>query len=207
MTTREVKPGALAQLRAPVVALGAQRESWRVIPLTQGYSAIIDEVDAPRVLKLKWNVHKNKYQVSAVASINGHNIYLHRFILEAQPGQVIDHINRDKLDNRRSNLRFCTTSQNLANRRAPKTASGYRGVRQENRRGKLQFHARVERGGRVYYGPRRSSAVEAAADYDALALHHYGEFAVLNFPDKAVRAALQGFVATIADWRQREVRS
>lgn len=48
--------------------------------------------------------------------INGKNDAIHRVIMGKKPGYEVDHINRDKLDNRRSNLRFVTHQQNLSNR-------------------------------------------------------------------------------------------
>lgn len=57
-------------------------------------------------------------------------IYLHRFILDAKKDQEIDHINRNGLDNRRSNLRFCTSFQNKLNQKIRKDSLlGIQGVR------------------------------------------------------------------------------
>jgi len=64
-----------------------------------------------------------------VACINGKKTYLHQLILGRKDGFVIDHINRDKLDNRRENLRFITQRQNCLNVKLNKNnTSGHRGI-------------------------------------------------------------------------------
>src|SRR4051794_15312209 len=93
------------------------------IPLSQGYYAIVDDEDFDRVSQFKWSVHvpKGKGPRSAMRSLKRKNgrrksITMHRFILNAKPGQMIDHANRNPLDNRRCNLRFCNDTQNTVNK-------------------------------------------------------------------------------------------
>ena len=88
--------------------------------------ALIDYQDAPTAGMHRWCRHTAGYCVSR---INGKLVFLHRFIMNAQPGQMIDHINHDKMDNRRSNLRFVDNSQNVWNQSMKKNNhSGVRGV-------------------------------------------------------------------------------
>lgn len=64
-----------------------------------------------------------------VAYINSKKTYLHQFIMGKKEGFVIDHINRNPLDNRRKNLRFVTQRQNCLNRSINKNnTSGHTGV-------------------------------------------------------------------------------
>ncbi len=85
------------------------------------------------------------------AKINGKNVRLHRFLLNVVDASVvIDHKNLDKLDNRRSNLRKATQSQNMANRLKPKhNSSGYKGVYWSNTYHKwcsrIQFNNKIFR--------------------------------------------------------------
>jgi len=61
--------------------------------------------------------------------------YLHREIMKAEKSFVVDHINGDKLDNRKQNLRICTQQQNCFNSKIPTTnSSGVRGVYWCNKR-------------------------------------------------------------------------
>lgn len=66
----------------------------------------------------------------ATTRTNGNRIFMHRLILGAKKGQIVDHINGDRLDNRKRNLRICTTGENLANQSKPypSSTSGLRGV-------------------------------------------------------------------------------
>lgn len=82
----------------------------------------IDAEDLDRVLLYKWHVTEMKGNSRYIrGSIKNHNIFLHRYILKAESGEIVDHINRNGLDNRKSNLRIVTASENSAN---SKTRSG-----------------------------------------------------------------------------------
>lgn len=87
--------------------------------------AFIDDRDYKRVKKHKWY---RSHQGYAITNIDGKRVYLHRFILGYPDGSV-DHISRIKLDNRRSNLRICTTQENVRNSNLSRAnTSGYKGV-------------------------------------------------------------------------------
>src|SRR4051812_25890520 len=70
---------------------------------------LIDEEDYENINKYKWSL-------SDGYAISWKNGRMHRFIMNAEKGQIVDHINGNKLDNRKSNLRFVTASQNAQNR-------------------------------------------------------------------------------------------
>jgi len=96
---------------------------------------IIDAEDLERVLELgRWGLlSRNKHgrYVRHQGTINGKKVttHLHRFIMDCPDGYVVDHINRDTLDNRKSNLRILTPNENSANRNSESQGvSGYRGV-------------------------------------------------------------------------------
>lgn len=80
------------------------------IKLTKNKSALIDDEDFDRVSKNSWSYHHSGYVVRGKPQAS-----LHRFIMEAKKGQIVDHINRNRLDNRKKNLRFSTTRQNQFN--------------------------------------------------------------------------------------------
>jgi hypothetical protein len=77
-----------------------------------------DPEDADRVGMVKWHRHPGGY---ANGWLNGEKVLMHRFILGVKSGQIVDHVNGDKLDNRRCNLRVCTVSQNQMNRHGDRT--------------------------------------------------------------------------------------
>ena len=87
---------------------------------------IIDGSDYERVSHHKWWIHTLGYIYTRV---NKKYLYLHRFILDTPKGMVTDHINGDKLDNRKVNLRICSTRENVINCKLSKNnTTGFRGV-------------------------------------------------------------------------------
>lgn len=168
----------------------------KTIPLTQGQSAIVDDDDYDRLSCYKWCAQKTAlgdyYAVRAVPAPElgfrgGRKArkkeHMHRVVL-GDVGET-DHINRNKLDNRKQNLRLASKSQNLANRGKPKGKyySSFKGVTWQKRNKKWQSAIGVN-GKNLYIG-QFNSEIEAATAYDAAALVHFGEFADLNFKAKA----------------------
>jgi hypothetical protein len=115
----------------------------------------------------------------AVRHHRGKMIYMHRVIMKAPKGRVIDHINGQRLNNRKSNLRPCTEQQNLCN----KASRGeFAGIYRHKNGGKYYGRATKNRN-TVHVGPF-NDPTEAARARDRLALELHGEFAWLNFPDE-----------------------
>lgn len=84
-----------------------------------------DEADAKFVESHTWCLTAGY----PATGLNGKTQYLHRLLLNASPGSIIDHINGDKLDARRSNLRFVTHAENLQNQKLrTDSKTGIRGV-------------------------------------------------------------------------------
>lgn len=106
-------------------------------------------------------------------------VSMHRLILNADSDSVIDHINGNGLDNRRSNLRIATRQQNSFNQRGTSTKSPYKGTFFEKSSG--LWRASICVNGKKISGGRHQSIIDAAKAYDALAVKHHGEFARLNF--------------------------
>jgi hypothetical protein len=145
------------------------------IPLSNGELAIVDLEDVPRLLKYSWHGRKGKYGTYAAAS---KNIKMHAFILGAG---LVDHENRDTLDNRKTNLRHVTKQQNALNRTRSNTI-GFKGV--SFTRGRYQARLSVD-GKNIHIG-MYATAEEAARAYDAAMLEWAGPYAVLNFPKETV---------------------
>jgi hypothetical protein len=153
----------------------------REIPLTKGKVALVDDEDYERVMEAGPWQYSDRYAVGR--PYGKQRIYLHRFILGLTPGDgnEVDHINQDKLDDRKQNLRLCTRSQNNANRGAYRNnTSGYKCVYFDQKRGEYQAYILVNRH-KIHLG-RFATAKEAARAYDKAAPLYFGEFALLNFP-------------------------
>lgn len=149
-----------------------------IIKTKSGDSILIDDSDEPVLSKYSWHLidkGRNKY---AAAHINGKRVRMHRLLMDVKPGEIVDHINGDKLDNRRSNLRICSASQNSCNRgKTVKNKSGYKGV--VLNRGRYVVAIRLQ--GKAYSFCSYKTAKEAAHVYDQVAMQLHGEFAATNF--------------------------
>lgn len=149
------------------------------ILLQDGTYAIIDEEDFELVSNESWaaNASRNRPVATAVRSTK-RRMFLHRLIMNARPEQMIDHINGDIRDNRRSNLRLCTYSENSRNFRKTSGLSRFKGVDLHKKSGTWRA--------RIYIAPKQillgkfKTEREAAEAYDRAAKLHYGEFAATN---------------------------
>ncbi len=148
----------------------------KLIPLTKGQVARVDDEDFERLSIHKWSFQSSGY---AVRHTQKAHVYMHRDILGATPGIQADHINGDRLDNRRANLRAANAMQQQGNRRlAPDNKTGYRGV--QLRTGKSPWIAQIGHNYRMHHLGRFETAEEAAAAYDTAARLYFGEFARTN---------------------------
>ena len=154
------------------------------IQLAKGGVAMVDDADFPQLSRYRWYLHPAGYAIRFEAS-NGsmRSYYMHRDVTGAPSGHEVDHVNRDKLDNRRENLRLCSRSQNNVNvvRASYPNSTGFRGVFYIEARG--QWCAQIWANGRHLKLGRWRSPEDAARAYDSAARELHGEFAVLNFPD------------------------
>jgi len=107
------------------------------IILTKGYKAIIDDEDFEYVNQKKWYVNIKRHGCYAATMLNGKHFGMHNFIMNPDIGLEVDHVNGNGLDNRKSNLRVCTRSQNIMNTKTRIDASsGKRGVYFKKERGR-----------------------------------------------------------------------
>lgn len=151
------------------------------IPLTQGYEATIDDGDFLLVAPYNWCVLvvKKTYCTKVYALcrrvIEGRSttIFMHQLISGLERP---DHVDGNGLNNRRSNLRAATPSQNNQNTRHVRGSVPFKGV--ECLRGR--FRVRVKLNGKRISVGSFGSAEDAARAYDTAAIKHFGEFAQTN---------------------------
>lgn len=139
---------------------------------------VIDDDDYDRVmaLGLKWTTAGEGYAIST-GRINGEQVRLHRFIMRF-PLEMVDHKNRNKLDNRKENLRVCNKSQNAVNTARKKGKNRFKGVYWSRANGK--WLVQIGYNLKVIYGGYFKSELEAAKAANILYSKYHGEFAVLN---------------------------
>lgn len=172
------------------IAVDKATKMSKTIQLTQGQVAIVCDCHAHLVERHEWNAHRDAHTKSFYAVRNtsrdeqAHGapsrLLMHRIINDTPKGLETDHKNRNTLDNRCSNLRSATHSENGRNRKLQyDNTSGFRGVHWRKDRGK--FRAQVKVNGKHKHLGYFAYAVDAARAYDAAARELHGEFARLNF--------------------------
>lgn len=159
----------------------AKYKGARVIRLTKGMHTLVDECDYERLSQYKWYMAKSERNYYAVRNSGRKRIRMHREITGAPEDKVVDHIDNDGLNNRRSNLRVCTHKQNSRNARSHKGTSKYKGVCLHKQYGKWQTAIGCD-GKKVLIG-YFDDETEAAKAYDEYARKLFGEYAYLNFPE------------------------
>ena len=149
----------------------------KLIQLTQGQFAMVDDEDFEELNKYKWfaNWHYNSFRAVRGVKINGKkkSLQMHRVVMNAQDGDTIDHIDRVTLNNQKSNLRFCTSSQNQHNRKInSNNTTEFKGVSPNGKGYKAQIHLN---GKQIYLGIR-STPEEAYELYKEASKKYHGEF-------------------------------
>lgn len=152
------------------------------IPITKGYVALIEDESYELVSQFKWHAAEDLRTVYAATRVKKDGkrvtVKMHRLIMGNPLGKV-DHINGNGLDNRISNLRVATDSQNACNRRTPThNKSGFKGVWWHKRYQHWQASISVN-GKRKHLGVFDTKE-DAARAYNEAAKQHHGEFACLN---------------------------
>lgn len=150
------------------------------IPLTKGYFVAVDDEDYDYLMQWKWCFHKGY----AVRNAGGRKyILMHRIINETPDGYQTDHVNMDKLDNRRCNLRSVTRGENNLNRPAARNStSKYKGVCWDKLQNK--WHAQIKPLGlpRMTLG-YFTCEVNAAQAYNLASAIYNGDKARINGGD------------------------
>ena len=153
----------------------------KIITLTKGRVTIVDDDVFDELSKHKW-CFSGKYAKRAVSTPKIKTVLMHRVIMNTPEGMETDHINCDKLDNRRENLRICTRAENKRNTgKLPNNTSGYKGVSWSKAKNKWEVVISVN--DKLIHLGRFNNIIDAAHVYDAGARKYHGEFANTNFAE------------------------
>lgn len=156
----------------------------RLIPLPSGDAAIVDDSDYEQLSRFSWRRNTNGYVVrNKPRDADGRRgtAFMHREILGLSASDPdVDHRNRNRLDNRRENLRRATEAENRVNSaKQAGCSSRFKGVTWHRQMGRWQSALMAD--GRCAYLGLYADEVAAAKAYDAAALARFGQFAHLNF--------------------------
>jgi hypothetical protein len=163
--------------------------SFRKIPVGEGRFTIVDPLIFYRLNRFHWTsdgAGECVYAIRHIITAKGSRIVrMHRGIMNAPAGLLVDHRNNNTLDNRRANLRLANQSQNMQNRRKRRSnvTSKFRGVFFDKHC--CKWRAKIGYQGKYIYLGMYDNEIAAAKAYDAAARRYYGEFARLNFPEEA----------------------
>lgn len=145
------------------------------IELTKGKVSRVSDEDFEELNRRYWQ-YVNGYAMGQIGKDpNRKRVMMHRVIMDAPAGMEVDHLDGDKLNNQRSNLRIVTKQDNLRGRRKSWGNVKYKGV------------ISIPKYPGVYFAlirVRCASAEEAARMYDTFAKIAYGEHAAVNFPEE-----------------------
>jgi len=170
--------------RQPVVRLEPPEppdDDIRYIALTKGKFAIVAAADYERLNRYKWTLSEGNGTCYARRQTRGRTILMHREVMHAPDGMMVDHIDRNGLNNHPRNLRLCTARQNAYNSSSCGT-SQYKGVSWDIAAGK--WRATIKCQGQYYYLGLFDTEIAAAHAYDQKARELFGEYAYLNFPEE-----------------------
>jgi hypothetical protein len=159
--------------------------------------ALVDVESLPLLAPHRWRI-VNSY----AATGNGQTepmVYMHRLLSHCPQDMVVDHINGNKLDNRKCNLRLCTDLENRLNTKSREGAkSKYKGVfvrvipANGINAARIKFDVSIRRGAKKAHIGTFDCEVKAAKAYDLAAKELHGEFAFLNFPTEATNEICSG---------------
>lgn len=146
-----------------------------MLDLTKGYQTMVDVADLPLLEGLALHVGNNGYAYFRPPGKEGRNSTLHSLLMGTHPGKHVDHLNGDKLDNRRENLRVVTPQINQVNRKHlnKNNVSGVRGLTWRSRSKRWIVQIGVNR--RVHYLGSFADIEDAKRVRRAAELEYFGE--------------------------------
>jgi len=162
----------------------------KLIPLTQGKFAMVDDEDYEYLSQFKWQATKSRntfYATRKTGAKPRQGFSMHREILSS--GKITDHKDGNGLNNQRSNLRNATLAQNCQNAARSSSKIPFKGVdfpiRKDGRKWWTRYRATIDVEKRRIHLGYFKNPISAAMAYDAAALKYHGDFARTNFPKES----------------------
>lgn len=158
------------------------------IRLNENKVALVDDDDFEYLNKFRWYCGAgNKYAMrKGISDDEPKIVYMHRVITQAPKGLVVDHIDMNRLNNQKCNLRVCEHRQNDCNKYLQSNNTiGYKGVIKVTYKHKdgstyCRYRTRLQYKKKAINGHYHDTPEEAAKEYNEMALKYFGEFAYLN---------------------------
>lgn len=166
-------------------SLERQSDEGLTIYANDGTPILISPEDFRLVAPFAWFISAGTSNPYARTAHQGKTLSMHRLIM-GEPDGDVDHANGNTLDNRRSNLRVCSRSQNQMNAQKLRGKTPFRGVYYCTREQKWVATGSPAKGQKKQLG-RFNAAAEAAIAYDIFAVKFYGEFANTNFDKRCYK--------------------
>ena len=179
---RQIRAGRRRRAKSPPM------DEVRTIALTQDRFATVDARDYRRLARDRWFAVRQEGRYYARRNTEGGVAYMHREIMRAPAGMVVDHRNNNGTSNCRANLRVCTQQENSYNSRPHGSTSRFKGVSYIADLNVWQAAICTEH--KTWPIGYFDDEIEAAKAYDREALRRFGPFAWLNFPEIAGRTRI-----------------
>ena len=153
------------------------KDEYALIPLRENGSQGFAKIDKEFSYLADNHFFYLNAQGYPMTKIDKKLVRLHRLIFTPSAGKFVDHINGNKLDNRKCNLREATLANNSHNRsKLPRNTSGYKCVFKVGKR----WRAKVQANGVVIHGGYFNTALEAAKKANEIIIANHGDFARIN---------------------------
>lgn len=144
-------------------------------------STQVDDSDYDFLVQWRWHLHSGRYAARSIGERKSRRaLFLHQVIANPPVGCDVDHINGNKLDNQKSNLRIATRRQNMQNRPKYKhnATSQFKGV--SFNRSRCVWYASIRVNGKAIWLGSHQTETAAALAYNHAARQYFGEYASLN---------------------------